>query len=403
MTVYQWQDLFAVPFVNLIHLNLALSCSDDLLKLIPNSCPNLEILNATSICNFRLKSDVLNATAFKWSVSDAGINHLCACKNLKVLTVNEPRSLGRAIRKTITYASLQKLLRSVPTLEDFVYKNLGSVIQSDFTDVNALNLKVMRHVNPTVASIREIIRLCKKLEHLQLILHSYELLPNEFFDLIIESRLQLRTVTLDGIHLRNRTIDFFGAFGPNLCSLSLINVDVTKEHLQTIAEHCLNVESLWLCQVCEHSRLVEPPSQPIQLQVSNHQMFSKLTDLTIGYTNVDIENVLIYCTTNAKALKMLHVEERIVPKPIQMQYFEADQLFFNVVNSNELETFDVGKYFVFTVNGLRRILQKHHRLKVLNAYSINNCKQIVDDMKHQNYDISITINNWNNLWPNETD
>lgn len=400
MKIYQWQDLFAVPFVNLHYLNLALSCCDEILELIPNSCPNLEILNATSVCNFRMKCDEINATAFMWSVSDAGLEHLSECKHLKVLTVNEPRSLGRGISKAITYSSLQKLLRDVPTLEDIVYKNLGAVIGRDFTDVAALNLKVMRHVNPTVTSTREIIRLCKKLECLQLILHSYALLPSEFFDVILESRLQLKTIRLDGIPLGNRIIHFFRTFGPNLSSLWLINVDLTTENLQTIGEHCLNIESLLLYQICEPSRTLHPSAQP--LHVSNQRVFSKMVNLTIGYTNVDIENVLIYCTKNAKALKMLYVEERIIPKPINRHYCEADQLFLNVINSNDLETLEIGKYFVFTVNGLRQILQKCHKLKVLNVYSINDCNEIVNDMKQHNYDISITISSWSSLWLDRT-
>lgn len=79
-------------------LNLALSCNDAILKMIPKYCPNLEWLNAT--CKYERVNQGGNATSFTISVTDVGLACLCNCKKLKILTINDPRSAVRGLRNS---------------------------------------------------------------------------------------------------------------------------------------------------------------------------------------------------------------------------------------------------------------------------------------------------------------
>lgn len=99
-----WECLFQTSFYNLIDLNLALSCTDEILKLISQYCPNLEYLNAT--CRYERMRIGPNATSFTLSVTDMGLKYLTACQKLKKVILNEPRSQRNGTRNTITYSGM---------------------------------------------------------------------------------------------------------------------------------------------------------------------------------------------------------------------------------------------------------------------------------------------------------
>lgn len=80
---------------------MALSCTDDILRLISVYCPNLEYINAT--CRYLWLRMGPNASAFTLSVTDMGLRFLCECKKLKKITLNEPRSQRTGTRNSITY------------------------------------------------------------------------------------------------------------------------------------------------------------------------------------------------------------------------------------------------------------------------------------------------------------
>lgn len=394
MEIDKWTTIFSLKFNHLVYLNLTLSCNDQILKLIPKHCPVLEYLNATAMIN--LNNDFnINASMFMRLVTDEGIEYLCNCKCLKKFITNNPRSLGRGARNGITYSSFQKLLLNVSTLEDIVYKNIGSVICTNFENVLSLNLKVIRQVQPTVDSIREILRLCKKLEELHLtIFEQTKVLPDEFFDLIINSECKLKIIKFDGIQLYGYKLnDFLQKCSPYIIILKLTNINLSANDLKIIGENCLNIRTIWICNIIGTTR------DSNALLNDKIEIFSKLNDLSIMYDEIDIENILKYCTKNATTLKELNVCKKPVSNSNEIHstlLYKADELFLNGINISEcLEILEIGKLFVFTKNGIRDILFKYSMLQRLTVYALEDCKDVIDEMQTNNYNMNVTIYKYN--------
>lgn len=227
--------MFRASFANLKILNLAMSCTDAILDLIPTYCPVLESLNAT--CKYERMEFFGNAMSFSLSVSDKGLGYLSGCKHLKMLTVNEARSQGTGKTPSITHEGLRQLLRDVETLEDIIYSDSGAVISKDMDDIETLNLRSIRHFNASQQSLREILRLCSRLEELYLVFFSLEESPEMVEEMLRVPQLALKQLETHNLSFGPLFTRFFRHVGADLQSLSLINnyEPVTFENLKTIA------------------------------------------------------------------------------------------------------------------------------------------------------------------------
>jgi len=135
--------------VNLVHLNLNSVTTDEILLLIGNCCPKLEVVDIVS----RIKQDYIQqesipgqlppaASIFpgitlKFCVSDVGLEALLKCKHLRKVTITNPKISNPTsipANRSITLAGVRSLVRGLPALEYISFGSLGKIFESGFDD-----------------------------------------------------------------------------------------------------------------------------------------------------------------------------------------------------------------------------------------------------------------------------
>lgn len=366
--------MFKTSFANLKILNLAMSCTDAILDLIPKYCPLLETLNAT--CKYERMEYFGNAMSFSLSVSDKGLGYLSGCKHLKMLTVNEARSQGTGKTPSITHEGLRQLLRDVETLEDISYSDSGAVIAKQMADVEMLNLRSIRHFNASQQSLREILRLCPRMEELYLVFFSLEESTEIVEEMIQASQLQLKALETHNLSFGSLFSRFFEQIGPNLESLSLINnyEPLTFENLITLAKCCPNLTYLGGMRMCNRGENITRPK--------NMNQFQWLENLYVIGLESDIENVLIFCTENARNLTNLKVAERALN-------MNVDRIFLRSIDPYMLQQLDVSPMLEFSKEGVRSLISKYVHLTNLRIFCREDISDIERDMHDQNLNFSL--------------
>lgn len=367
-----WRTLFKAFFTNLVTLNLALSCNDQILEMIPIYCPNLEHLNAT--CKYERVEIGGNACTFALSVTDYGLRFLCQCKKLRTITVNEPRSNSRGVQNGITYAGLRRLLIHVETLEDISYSDLGSVVCKGLENLQMLNLNIIRHFNATEDSIKEILRLCIHLKELYLTFFNSDTQCSVWTE-IMHANLQLRALEVINLNCSDFFSDLFRSIGQSLVFLSISNNFhmITFKNLITIGRFCPNLTFLNCSHLSNRNEITTYPE--------NFGQFIKLESLHLSGDYIDIQNVLSFCTENAENLENLRLIEQ---GPITTY---MDNIFVDVVHPSKIRHIEISIKLPFTTAGIRKLLAKFPLLNYLNVSCTDDCSTLFQEIKDMNYDL----------------
>lgn len=378
-----WLDLFSQNFENLKVLNLALTCNDDLLKLIPTYCPNLETLNASSRYVLQHPSITISGRGYfgiHLAVSDAGLRHLKDCKKLRVLVLNEPRGERPIANNHITYNGLRYLLRHIRTLEDISYSDIGHVITTNFEDSRRLNLKVIRHIHPTGSSLRRIFNLCKQIKVLNLRDPTGH--TTDPIEEICRARDQkFSEIEFQNISFGNHFEVFFKNFGENLVSISIsytCSDDINFNQIVMIGAHCPNLE-FFLCN--NISNAVSDGSEGTKL--IHFRPFAELRSLHISGMDLDLGKLLPYFTENATRLTVLKIHELCHVRI-------ADKMILNFTHGPCLRHLEVSR-LQFTRHGIEMLIEKFINLNFLIVTCTEDCRDLIASIKVQNYEIVMII------------
>lgn len=300
-SIYEWNELFVrTTFDQLTWLDCGRNCTDHVLYLISLNCPNLEYLNAMS----RRKTFIVgnNATLLHDRITDIGIEFIAQrCQKLRTLIMNDPRNGAdpspvagrRQSIHTISTTGYRLLLRSIPSLECISYANIGGIIASELQDVGELNLRLIQHYNPTAESMREIVRLCPKLERLHLV--SFVACPEN--KAVLEEVVRRRP-PLTGLNLRNMSTRLSI---PVLCdtfgNLSELNVTesfepLSPDNLVTIGGTLPYLKHLHLLGYCPESAAGD--------SFRAHTFLGQLESLTVSFVGQYSETALTFCVSNSE-------------------------------------------------------------------------------------------------------
>lgn len=383
LNVSYWRCLFEDSFSNLRILNLALCCNDLLLEMIPKYCPHLEYLNATSKYLYRDTSSVYRNSnrMLQLPVSDAGLCHLRACKRLRVLVINEPRGEYPIASNQITYNGLRYLLRYVSTLEDISYSDIGYVITTHFLDVKTLNLTVVRHIHPTETTMREVFRLCKNITLLNLNGSNSQTAEatNALAKEICAANQRFTEIEFQNISFGQYYEQFFSKFGPHLVSISLsfIQAEISFEHIVTISFHCPNLQ-FFLC-----NNLLNKSHYTLKNQSKFMRPFSELRSLHLSGHFIDVENLLRYCTKDASKLEVLKVHELERVRTVE-------NCILNCINAPSLRLLELSRLACSRIC-IENIIDKFTYMNFLIVQCGENCCDLIDRIKTQNYNIVLII------------
>lgn len=390
LSVSYWRCLFEESFFNLKVLNLALCCNDLILEMIPQHCPQLEYLNATSKYLFRDASSMYrsgnfntNNRLFQLPVSDAGLYHLQTCKRLRILIINEPRGEHPIATNQITYNGLRHLLRHVPTLEDISYSDIGYVITTNFPNVTSLNLTTVRHIHPTASTMREIFRICRRLTLLHLNGSNTQTTEaaEELMQELCTANHRFTEIEFQNISFGGHFERFFTEFGGNLVSVSLsfTQAELSFQHIVTISLHCPNLRYF----LCNNLGRDEQPVAPIESNALHSQPFSKLRSLHLSGSCIDIETILRFCTKHANDLEILKIHELKHIRNIQNATLKC-------INAPELRLLEFSR-LVCTRQCIESIIEQFPCMNFLIVQCRENCADLVERIKSQNYDLVFII------------
>lgn len=357
-----WQSLF-VNFENLIVLNLALSCTNEILELIGIYCPNVEDLNITS--KYVTIRSPTNALGYCITCTDSGLTHLWKCQKLKKITMNEPRSFAKNNISGITFTGIRNLLLNIPSIEDITYSDLGSVLAKEMKNVVSLNLRTVRHFNPTAESVGDILRLCKNLN--DLIMTCFDVQStSEVVDEIIRNSPKLKSFQTIHLPFFGKFNQFFEIFGQNLIELDVYtNAEIiTFKDIINLGKLCPNLTNLRYYLISDKDK---DTIRPV-----NFGQFSKLKNLFIKGERMDSENILIFCLENAKNLEYLEIIEE--SRPIK----NLDNILINKIISQIVKRFLIMGYFSTTKNGIIQIIERHKELEHFQITTSDDCTDIIE-------------------------
>lgn len=379
-----WHDLFSANFQNLKYLNLSLSCNDDILRLIPAWCTNLEILNASA--RYVLKPISAHqgreCIGIQLAVSDAGLRHLRDCKKLRALTINEPRGERPSANNHITYDGLRYLLRNIPTLEDISYSDIGNVISTNFYDIEQLNLKVVRHINPTHLSIRRILSLCREIKKLCL----REPIGDSAD--IVKEICRAKEQTFNEIEFQNicfgdRFDQFFHTFGENLVSVSIsstVSENISFDQIAVIGNSCPNLEYF----LCNDISKAANDEYVFAACPSSVRPFAELRSLHISGVDLDLSTLLPHFTKYSTHLAVLKIHELCHVRV-------ADGMLLNCINGESLRQLEVSRLRCSRY-GIECLIEKFTNLKFIVLTCTDDCRELIARMKSLNYEIVMIVN-----------
>lgn len=372
-----WRCLFTQNFVNLKILNMSLSCNDQILKLVASHCPHLEYLNATSkyLC---LDGFVMSKnTTLQLPVTDDGLRYLKECRNLRTLIINEPRGETPITTNQITYNGLRFLLRTIPSLEDISYSDIGKVITERFDDAISLNLRVIRHQEPTVKSIHKILEICGQIKQLQLA-NTCTKESNDVVNELNASQQQFQSIDFQNVYFGASFNTFFEKFGSNLVSVSLghLQTEFNFNHIITVGNNCPHI-TFFLCTVSNVDQ--------IKVSKSNYlRPFCKLKSLYLSGYNVNLQQLLPHCTQYAVDLDILSLHELTRVHPV------VDSILIDCIKSKNIRQLELSR-LACTKSGIENIINHFENLRFMTVLCFENCKDLIKRLKLQNYDFTLLV------------
>ena len=371
-----WTELFRGRFENLIKLNVYLSCNDQLLALIPDYCPNLEYLDASSPMSGRFETSDSDRI-----VTDSGLRYLARCRKLKVLKLNYPRPCmipgAPRFPTYVTFSGLRHLLKSVPTLEAFPPVDIGEVLSTGFEDVDSLNLRIVEHWSPSSKSLEDIFRLCKLINRLILI-GPVDDSKASVTETLCQADISPSEIELHDIKLGDQFDAFLNQFGLNLTSLTLTQMDradeITFKQVILIAKHCPNL------RVFGCNQLVNRVSDP--LPPTNLRQFAKLEILSLSGWNLNFKKLLTFCTEFAQGLEELRLDDE------RSLWVRVDRQILDFIKSTNLKRLFFSRNFRCSDEIALEIIEKFPNLRQLTAYG-SDFVALKKELASQNYDIEI--------------
>lgn len=373
-----WTSLFEDGFFgNLRSLDLSHSCSDLVLDLISQHCPQLEILNAT--CRYEQLRYHGNATSFSMPVSDNGLAHLGRCRKLRLLTINEARSCRYGMTSTITHFGIRKLLLEVPTLEDISYSDLGAVIAKDMEHAKTLNLKAVRHYNATTSTLDEIFRLCPRIEKLYLVFFNLENRQPILTQLRQNLNANLKALELNNLNFELDFRPFFEHIGERLEYLTLINNNERfyLKNLVIIGRNCPNLRNLHI------SRINNQPENTVR--PVNFGQFAHLKRLCLNGHDLDLRHVMPFCTENAINLQHIQLGGRMLSEV-------GDPIFLEWIYPKSVRHIEVSPMVLFSKQAIIEMINMYPALICLIVNCLHDCDDLVNKLAAANMQFTFVNN-----------
>lgn len=307
-TIYELNELFVRnTFDQLTWLDCGGNCTDQVLYLISLNCPNLEYLNASSRRNAFIVGS--NATLLHDRITDIGIELIAnSCRKLKTIVMNDPRNGGdvmmgghfgpygggrRQSMRSISTSAYRLLLRSISNLEFVSYSNIGGIVATELQDLSELNLRLIQHYNPTGESIREILRLCRKLEMLNLV--SFVNCPENqtVLEAVIQGHPPLTSINLKNMTSRSLMTRICDTFS-NLTELNVTESFeyLTVDNLVVIGETLPYLKHLHLIGYCHESDASDT--------FKRHKFLGQLETLTMSFIDQYSEAAFQFCVSQSE-------------------------------------------------------------------------------------------------------
>ena len=377
-----WKCLFQT-FTNLRELMLIKSCTDELLKIIPEFCPNIEILNATCTTT----TSMANGRITKQMVTDAGLEYLHRCRKLKYLIINDEKSQSISDRRArITLLGLRRLIKDCKSLLDVKYEDIGGAISRGFRNIKALNMEHVRHLKCSTKTIEEIFRLCPSIHFLRLngcAENQTMSCVNQF----IKDATAGATKHLQKLELVNFPIEwiqfelFYMTIGEKLTCLTILDEHrpTSFKELVAIATHCPNLNKLMLLTFLHknnENQIVKPTSLG---QFSNLVVFCLCA---IDKTD-HFDKILKFCIENAKNLGFLWLVNKNSNICVD-DYFGG-----RIVANYELEMLKLSSNFYLTKPAIVKLIKLYPKLHRLIMRCPENYLDIVLAIKKNNCHLQI--------------
>lgn len=300
-SIYEWNEIFVRnTFKQLTWLDCGRNCTDHVLYLISLNCPNLEYLNAAA----RRKPFIIgsNATLLHDRMTDIGIEFVAQrCLKLRTLIMNDPRNgaepspvIGQRRQSihTLSTAGYRLLLRSLPNLEYISYANIGGILATEMEDIQDLNLRLVQHYNPTVESIREILRLCPQMEKLNLV--SFIKCPanKAVLDQVIIDHPPLTTINLKNMSSRLQLSILCDTFR----HLTELNITESFDHLSVDNLLAIGATLTYL----KHLRILGYRPESACDSFRGHHFQGQLETLILTFVGQYSEPAFQFCVSNAE-------------------------------------------------------------------------------------------------------
>jgi len=245
---------------NLVALNLNLITTDEILRVIGESCPQLEVVNVNS--RITQEHRFTPGITLKFYVSDAGLRCLIKCRRLRRITMNKNIQHTNA-NDGISLDGVRALVNGLPRLEYISFGSIGRVLDC-FTAVEdsaPLKLTYFSEQDPAYVDVPRLSRLCPDISAISLsvpysINDAGEVSTNvrhcdSILDALAASELSLRVVELQHFPFDDSFRSFLRSKGGGIQEL-LFRGDgpLNSTHVAFIGEHCPTLQRLHLKEVC---------------------------------------------------------------------------------------------------------------------------------------------------------
>lgn len=286
---------------NLVYLNLKLITTDEILVLVGQSCPKLEVVNIVSRMKQDINSELTPGITFKFCVSDYGLRALGNCKNLKKITMNKiVNSANSTDRGGISHQGIRELLSKLPRLEYISFGSIGKILNGEFPADSSFKLKFFSEVDPHHVDVDRIQRLCPHTQHVCLSVPinitaygeiNIQTGPcDSILSALAESDLDLRILDITHFPYQEAFKNLLRSKGKNLEELVYrSNNFLCSEHIQFIGEQCPNLQRLTLKDVGPERNRGVPTSSYGTLQ---RKLFQNLKSLSISGKKFNIWRIV---------------------------------------------------------------------------------------------------------------
>lgn len=372
----------------LVVLNLTKVCTDEVLKIVGENCPLLEIIyiiSKTESLSKKNRRD-LNALKLKYFVSDEGLSQLHNCKYLKKIYMDKIIRSSCGGRK-ITHKGLISLLYFLPNVQYISYEDMGRVLEEWFSEPGGIRPLHLNHIHDnhvTPHHISILSSLCPSVRTLCLAVPTVAEdpdVPSQCLERLAESTVAIENLVLKCFPFDEALSTYLCIKGKFLTSLSLEhNSSITTGSLTVIGEKCKLLQNLAV-------KLLYPSHSDYEImQLKTAKYFTKLTTLKVFGVNWKPDVLFDLCVYDAQNLKSLILYNKYFNEPL-------DVLFETLISKNplpNLETLSLLDGFRLKPDTLIRFVLECNNLKELTMNNDSECIAYVDELtRNRNLDLTI--------------